>query len=452
MKFVQSIFKAYDIRGKVPAELTSEVANCVGRALADFLPVGIVAIGRDMRPDSEALAAAMIEGLIQQGREVVDLGQITSDMIYFAVGEYNYAGGAMITASHNPGEYNGIKLTSKGVRPIGQDSGLEEIKKALVDDDYKNPTGRGSVSSKNILAAWLNHALKFAPNLKRLKVGIDAGNGMGGIIVPELIKYTDLDIKGLYLDLDGTFPNHPANPLDFTNLKDLINLIKKDKLDCGIAFDGDGDRAFLVDENGDVVSGSVLGALLAEKILSENPGSTILYNAISSRMVAEVITENGGKAIRTKVGHSYIKADMRKHNAIFACEHSGHFYFKNNYYADSGLIAALYALEIISSSSKTLSELCKPLRQRYFDSGEINFEVADKDQIIEKLSKKYEDGRKDTLDGLTINFQDWWLNLRPSNTEPLLRLNIEAKTQDLLKSKLAEVSDLIQESISKASS
>ena len=447
MKFTESIFKAYDIRGRVPAELTPEVANAVGRALADFLPEGKVAVGRDMRPDSEQLANSIADGLMQQGRDVVDLGQITSDMMYFAVGDNSLAGGAMVTASHNPGEYNGIKLTAAGVKPIGEETGLQDIKNAIIQDSYKDSLAEGSKTSMNILHEWVEHALKFASHLKQLKVGIDAGNGMGGIVVPELQKDTQLDIHGLYLDLDGTFPNHPANPLVFENLNDLISLVKSENLDCGIAFDGDGDRAILVDENGEVVSGSVLGALLAERFLSETPGATILYNAITSRMVAEIVEEMGGKSYRTKVGHSFIKADMRKYDAVFACEHSGHYYFKENYYADSGLIAALCALDIMSQSGKKLSELCKPLRERYSDSGEINFEVNDKDKITNAISEHFKDGKQDTLDGLTINYPDWWINLRPSNTEPLLRLNVEAEKSDVMKTKLQEATEIIKKSI-----
>ncbi|MEI6741906.1 MAG: phosphomannomutase/phosphoglucomutase [bacterium] len=447
MKFNESIFKAYDIRGKVPSELTPDVARAVGRALADFLPTGEIAVGRDMRPDSSELATALTAGLTEQGRDVVDLGQITSDMMYYAVGQYDFAGGAMVTASHNPGEYNGIKLTAMGVAPIGEDTGLNVIKQTIVGDAYKPSMANGSVRSIDILEGWVKHALTFAPNLTALKVGIDAGNGMGGIIVPELEKLTKLKISGLYLELDGTFPNHPANPLVFENLKDLIELVKANQLDCGIAFDGDGDRAFMVDENGEVVSGSVLGALLSEHFLKLSPGATILYNAITSRMVPETIAAAGGKSIRTKVGHSFIKADMRRSGAVFACEHSGHFYFQDNYNADSGVIAALCVLDIISQSGKKLSELCKPLRQKYVDSGEINFDVSDKAKTITLVSEKYHDGKIDSLDGTTISYPDWWFNLRPSNTEPLLRLNVEAKNPEILKQNLEVISKIIQKSI-----
>lgn len=446
MKFAENIFGAYDIRGKVPNELTPAVAKSIGRAMADYVPEGQVAVGRDMRPDSEQLAKSVIEGLVTQGREVVDLGQITSDMMYFAVGNYGYAGGAMITASHNPGEYNGLKLTSKGVVPIAGEQGLLQIKQALIDDNYKAEESGGNVTTKSILSDWVDHALKFAPGLSPLHVGFDAGNGMAGILPPELSKKTPLKIEGLYLDLDGTFPNHMANPLIFENLADLIKLVNGKKLDCGAAFDGDGDRGFFVDDAGLPVTGSVLGALLIAQILQKKPGATILYNAICSRIVPETIKKLGGKGIRTRVGHGFIKADMNKYNAEFACEHSGHFYFKDNYNADSGLIPVLMGLSILSQSGKKLSELVKDLRARYVESGEINFEVLDKEFVMKKLAEEYVDGKQDNLDGLTVNYTDWWFNVRPSQNEPLLRLNIEAKNQADLDVNLFKITNVIKNS------
>ena len=444
MKFAENIFGAYDIRGKVPHELTLEVAKNVGRAMADYVPEGQIAVGRDMRPDSEQLARSVIEGLLTQGRQVVDLGEITSDMMYFAVGNYDYSGGAMITASHNPGEYNGLKLTNKGVVPIAGEQGLLQIKQALIDDNYKGSINGGSVISKDILSDWIDHTLKFAPNLKPLHIGFDAGNGMAGILPPELSKKTPLKIEGLFLELDGTFPNHMANPLIFENLSDLIKLVKDNKLDCGVAFDGDGDRGFFVDEAGIPVTGSVLGALLIAHILRDNPGATILYNAICSRIVPETIEKLGGKGIRTRVGHGFIKADMHKHGALFACEHSGHFYFKDNYNPDSGLIPILMGLSILGQSGKKLSELAKGFRASYVDSGEINFEVADKELVMNKLAEEYADGEQDNLDGLTVDYPDWWFNVRPSQNEPLLRLNIEAKEQDSLNANLATITKSIE--------
>jgi phosphomannomutase len=306
---------------------------------------------------------------------------------------------------------------------------------------------KGEVSSQDILGRWVEHAVGLAPKIRDLHIGYDAGNGMAGILVPELRKLTPLQIDGLYLEPDGTFPNHPANPLDFKNLEDLIGLVKQKSLDCGIAFDGDGDRAFLVDEKGGVVSGSVLGALIIERTLKANPGATILYNAIASRIVPDTIKALGGKAIRTKVGHSFIKAEMRKHDAMFACEHSGHFYFKGNYNADSGLIAALVALSIVSESSQTLSELCEPLRSKYFSSGEINFNVSNMQSALKAISEEFSDGEQDSLDGLTINYADWWLNVRPSNTEPLLRLNLEANNKEILSNQLKKAEEIIQKYI-----
>lgn len=444
MKFAENIFGAYDIRGKVPNELTPEVAQNIGRAMADYVPKGQIALGRDMRPDSEQLSNSVAEGLIRQGREVIDLGQITSDMMYFAVGNYGFAGGAMITASHNPGEYNGLKLTNKGVVPIMGDQGLEQIKNALVDDDYRAATAVGSIANRNILSDWVDHALKFAPNLEPLHIGFDAGNGMAGILPEVLGKKTPLDIEGLYLELDGTFPNHMANPLIFENLADLITLVKSKKLACGVAFDGDGDRAFFVDENGMPVSGSVLGALLITKILRENPGATILYNAICSRIVPETIEVLGGKGIRTRVGHGFIKAEMHKHKAVFACEHSGHFYFRDNYNADSGLIPALMGLSVLSESNKPLSKLVQAFRDQYVESGEINFEVTDKDNVITKVIQAYSDGEIDYLDGLTINYPDWWLNVRPSQNEPLLRLNVESRDKGILETNVHKITEIIK--------
>lgn len=447
MNFTESIFKAYDIRGKVPSELTPEVAKAVGRAMADILPRGDVAVGRDMRPDSEQLASAVIEGFVMQGRKVIDLGMIASDMMYFAVGDMNLAGGAMVTASHNPGEYNGIKLTGAGVAPIGQDTGLGDIKNIILKDQFTLPKMGGEIIKKDILAPWVEHAVSLAPKIRDLHIGYDAGNGMAGILVPELRKQTPLHIEGLYLKPDGTFPNHPANPLDFNNLRDLVSLVKSKSLNCGLAFDGDGDRAFLVDENGKVLSGSVLAALIIEKILAQNPGSTILYNAIVSRIVPDTIKRMGGKGIRTKVGHSFIKAEMKKHNAVLACEHSGHFYFSTNYNADSGLIAALMALGIMSESPVSLSEMCNPLRSKYYDSGEINFAIHDIGLAMAEITAEFSDGNQDKLDGLTISYPDWWMNVRPSNTEPLLRLNLEADSQNTLDKQLNKVEKILKKYI-----
>lgn len=441
MSLSENIFKTYDIRGISPDELSPDVAYKVGMALSDFLDEGKIAVGRDMRNDSAALAKGLIEGLIHQGREVIDIGMVTSDMIYFAVGKYSLSGGAMITASHNPGQYNGIKLTARGVHPIGVESGLMSIKEKILADDFKKPAGNGKRIKKDILDEWVDHAFSFADTkLKPLKIGVDGGNGMVGPIIERFKKNTSLKIHGLYLKPDGNFPNHPADPLQTKNLADLISLVKKEKLDVGIAFDGDGDRAFLVDENGEPITTSLLITLIAQNILVSNPGGVILYDAVCSRIVPETVEHCGGEAIRTKVGHSFVKADMHRFDGLFGGEHSGHFYFKDNFCADSGLIAAITILSILSRSSLNLSQIIQPFK-KYFSSGEINLEVIDQQSAIKKISQKYGDGKQDRMDGLSVDYKNWWFNIRASNTEPLIRLNVESidpkltqtKTQELLK-------------------
>lgn len=443
MKFAESIFKAYDIRGVSGDELTAEVAHGVGRALADFLLEGQVAVGRDMRPDSAELAEALKAGLIQQGRPVLDIGLVSSDMVYFAVGKYDLAGGAMITASHNPGRYNGIKLTAKGVLPVGQDTGLDQIKQSIKDDNYQSAQPGGRIIKKDITSEWVEHALGLAGDIRKLKVGMDFGNGMAAIDLPQLKSKTPLEIEPLFTELNGTFPNHPANPMISKNLLDLTGLVNDKKLDLGVAFDGDGDRAFLVDEKGEPVPASQLGALLAWVVLEDNPGATILYNAITSDVVPDVIHTLGGKAIRTRVGHSFIKAKMHETSALLAVEHSGHFYFKDNFCADSGLIAALKAIAILSTSGKKLSAVMAPFK-RYVGSDEINIESSDKSAILQKIKNHYSDSHQDELDGLTVRYASWWFNLRPSNTEPYLRLNVESKNEALTKEKTTELLELIR--------
>ena len=445
MRFNKDIFKAYDIRGLAPQELSPQVAYAIGRAFADFLPTGKIAVGRDMRIDSGELADALIAGLIKQDREVIDLGQITSDMIYFAVGSMNLAGGAMITASHNPGKYDGIKLTGQGVAPIGIDSGLLEIEKEVGSEHFKKLHSRGSIEKLDITRAWVKHAISVAGRSDiDLHIGTDTGNGMAAIVLPYLKKLTYLKIDSLYTELDGTFPNHLANPLEPKNTKDLRKLVVDKKLACGLAFDGDGDRVFVVDNKGELLSGSVLGAIIARDILETTPGETILYNAICSDIVPATIESFGGQAVRTRVGHSYIKAEMKKCQAIFACEHSGHFYFADNYNADSGLIAALRLLKILAESGKSLSEIANPYRKIFANSPELNYEVKDIPMTLKKIENEFRDGETDHLDGLTIRYRDWWFNARPSNTEPLLRVNIEAKSKAQLVKASKKITKLLQ--------
>lgn len=449
MQFTDSVFKAYDIRGVVGTEVTEGLALAVGRALADLLTQeGAVAVGHDMRPDSELLARRVREGLVRQGRVVWDIGLVTSDMIYFATGHYKLAGGAMITASHNPGKYNGMKLCRQLAEPIGQDTGLLDIKAAILHDSFEDCDEPGTMEQHDITEAWITHALSFvqADRWPAYKVAVDAGNGMAGAIIPKLEPHVPLKVTEMYFELDGTFPNHPANPLEPANVQDEIERIKRDQLDFGIAFDGDGDRAFLIDEKGEELSASVLGAILATAILEKHPGATILYNVACSQILPEVITTHGGKAVRCRVGHSFIKAQMRQLDAPFAAEHSGHFYFKDDdgVYADSGLVAALVAVDVLAKSGKTLSQLVAPYR-KYADSGEINVEVVDPAAQLEALAKHYHGGHQDRLDGLSVYYNDWWFSARPSNTEPVLRLNVEAHTPEALAPHVEELRRLTKE-------
>lgn len=444
---ITSIFKAYDVRGKVGSELNLKVAYSIGRALADWLPQrGAVSVGRDMRPDSAELASALIRGLMDQGRDVIDIGEVTSDMIYFAVGKYSLAGGAMITASHNPGDYNGIKFCREQAKPIGEESGLFEIRDNVLANRFKHALTQGSVTTKDIVEDWIEHVLSFIDTrkLKPLKVVVDAGNGMAGKIFPELEPYVPFEVTELFFELNGTFPNHIANPLEPKNIIDLQAAVKETAADAGIAFDGDGDRAVLVDELGEPLSGTVLTALLAEYFLDKYPGSTILHNAICGQAAVDAIHNGGGKAVRTRVGHSFIKTDMRSHNAVFAGEHSGHYYFRDNYMADSGLVAAIIGLSILSASGKTLSSLVAPYRSSYHQITETNFEVTDKESMLETVSKAF-GGKQDRLDGLTVYTDDGWFNLRPSNTEPLMRLNAESNNKVALDTLVAKVTSLIAE-------
>jgi phosphomannomutase len=429
------IFKAYDIRGKVGTELNAEVAMHVGQAMADWLPnEGIVAVGRDMRPDSEDLAKAVIEGLRMQGRSVWDIGQITTDMIYFAVGKNGLAGGAVVTASHNPGEYNGIKLCREEARPIGLETGLADIRDAVLAQNFVPAAKMGDYEKHHVNDGWIDHVLSFidVSKLTPLKLAVDAGNGMAGAIFPLLEKHVPWQITRMYFELDGTFPNHEANPLKFETLKDLIETIKRDKLDGGVAFDGDGDRAFLIDETGEIVTAGAMSAMIAEYFLQEHKGGTIVYDARNSRTVPEVVQANGGVPVISRVGHAIIKDHMRKHDASFGGEGSGHFYFKDNWYADSGLIAAVIGLYVATLSGLKLSELRKKY-SHYEAIPETNFEVEDKNAAIEKLAALFPEAKQDRLDGLTVSFDDKsWFNVRPSNTESLLRLNAEAATNERL--------------------
>jgi phosphomannomutase len=446
MKFTESIFKAYDVRGKVGTEMTPEVTEAIGRAVADYLPTeGAVAVGFDMRPDSQELAEAMRRGLTMQGRDVWDIGQVTSDMSYFTVGKFGLAGSVMITASHNPGKDNGIKIYRDEVTAVGLDSGLAEIRDAVRDDKFKpEAAAPGKVTQHDIMNDWVEHCLKFVTSpIKPYRVAVDAGNGMAGLVMPEIQKQLPLKVTELFYELDGTFPNHEANPMKPENLKDLIEAVKRDKLDFGIAFDGDGDRAAFVDDLGRPVSGSDLISIMARHYLDLYPGASIVFEVRTSRATRELITEWGGKPVRTVAGRIDIGRKVKELDAPFGGETTGHLFFKENYDVDAALVGAIVFMVALSESGKKLSDLVNEYH-RYATTPEHNFHVADAKAVLAELAEKYHDGEQDRLDGLTVNYPRWWFNLRVSNTEPVVRLNIEAETQDLLDEKLDEVSKVIE--------
>ena len=431
-----NIFKAYDIRGLVGKELTKQFAFSTGVAFAKFLELerepATVVIGEDMRPSSPELADAFSAGVTSQGMDVIRIGLASTDMLYFAAGKLNLPG-AMFTASHNPAEYNGIKLCLSGARPIGKESGLLTIEKFVREGIPVSMRPIGVETHREMLNEYVDHLLTLVDvsEIRKLNIVIDAGNGMAGHTAPAVFSRLNAQVTEMYFELDGTFPNHEANPIDEENLKDLKKMVKKKGADIGLAFDGDADRCFLVDEMGNAVNPSLLTALIADRELRKSPGSPIIYNLISSRAVPEVVIENGGKPLRSRVGHSYIKAMMAQSGAIFGGEHSGHFYFADFWRADSGMLAALHAIAALGQSKKSLSELLKPYA-RYFASGEINSKVADSAAIMAEIKELYGANpgvSTDELDGLTVDGDTWWFNVRASNTEPLLRLNVEAKTQ-----------------------
>jgi len=438
------VFKAYDIRGVVPDELDEDLARRIGAAFAEWSGAARIAIGRDGRLSSPGLAAALAEGMTARGADVVDLGLASTDLLYFASGSLDLPG-VMITASHNPKQYNGLKFCLSGARPVGSETGLGAIR-ALVEGGLPPGPAPGSVTHRDLLPSYVEHVLSFVDveRIRPLTVVIDTANGMGGLVAPAVLERLPVRLHHLFPEIDGTFPNHPADPIDPTNQQDLKTAVLERGADIGLAFDGDADRVFLVDERAEGVSGSLVTALVAQAMLSREPGATIIYNLICSWVVPEVIRECGGVPLRTRVGHSFIKQVMAESGAVFGGEHSGHYYFRENYRADSGLIAAVIVLGRLSEGPAPLSERLAPFR-RYFDSGEINTQVADQQGQIEKVAAALADGRQDRLDGLTVEYTDWWCNVRPSNTEPLLRLNVEARTEELLREKTAEVLELIRE-------
>ncbi len=437
-----AIFSAYDIRGIYGDTMTDEVAYRIGRAAAQYLNVPAIAVSRDMRVSSPQLAAALIRGITDQGINAIDLGMNTTDGLYFAVGKFNFPAGVMITASHNPAKYNGMKFCRAQASPISLETGLAEIRDLAVSGHFTEPASKGQVTQRDVTEAYVNHVLSFidVSKIRPLKVVIDAGNGMAGMIVPRVFQRLPCELVPLYFELDGSFPNHPASPIEPQNMVDAQKKVREVGADLGAAFDGDADRMFAVDEHGNLVDSSMVTAAVSQSLLRKKPGSTILYNLIVSKSVPALIERLGGHAVRTRVGHSYIKAEMRSLNAIFGGEHSGHFYFRDNWFADSGLIAFLILLELVSVENKPLSEILTPLDVG-FRSGEFNSTISDVPGKLRALEEHFGAGAQaiDHLDGLTIDRGDWWFNVRPSNTEPLLRLNLEANTRALLEEKRDEV-------------
>ncbi len=453
-----SIFKAYDIRGIYPEQLDEEAAWKIGHAAAQFLRSLLhgyergqanaqsLCVSCDMRTHSPSIKKALIEGMNVTGTNVIDLGMIDTPQMYFAINYLGTCGGVQVTASHNDAQYNGFKISGKEAKPIGVDTGLKEIKHIATALLHTKGKSAGSVEKCDLTEEYKNHVLKFLnPNIRPLKIVVDASNGMAGKMVPAIFSDLPIKIIGLNMKHDGTF-KHAPNPLVEANLAELKDVVRKKGADVGICFDGDADRLMMVDEQGTNIGCDLLTALMVPYFLSKNPQSTIVYDLRSSHVVQEEIIHYGGTPRRERVGHSFMKKTLRDSHAVFGGELSGHFYYRDNFYVDSGMITLVHMLNILSSTEVPVSELVAPLR-RYCGTGEVNFEVDDKEAVMKELGRKYNEGQYDDLDGVTIQFKDWWFNVRPSNTEPLLRLNVEAKTADLLADKFEELKAFLGEPV-----
>lgn len=441
-----SIFKSYDVRGIYPAQIDEAIVRDIGRAFVEVLGRKHVAIGRDMRPSGVSLAAAFAEGAMEAGADVVDIGLVSTDALYFAVGKFGFDGGVMITASHNPAEYNGLKFCREEAQAISLDTGLGAMRDRIVSGIAPGSgAGAGSLTKRDVLDDFAHHCLSFVDiqKIKPFKIAIDAGNGMAGETVPHVFKYLPCEVVPLFFELDGTFPNHPASPIDAENMVDLQKAVREHGCDVGAAFDGDADRMFIVDEKAQLVGGDMVTALVGVNTLKKFPGSKILYNLICSRSVPEAIAKAGGVPVRAPVGHSIIKPIMREQNIPFGGEHSGHFYFRDNWFADSGMIALMQCLELFSEAAQSVSAVIAPINNR-FRSGEINSKVTGIQAKIAAIQEKYKDAEIDHLDGVTVSYPDWWLNVRASNTEPVLRLNVEGDTKELMEGHRDEALALIR--------
>jgi len=429
---LDALFKAYDVRGTVPDQIDDVLARRIGSAFVAVTGADKVVVGHDMRPSSPSMSRAFAEGATSAGADVVLIGLCSTDGLYFASGHLGLPG-AMFTASHNPAQYNGIKMCRAEAVPIGMDTGLAEIRDRSQSNDVPEAADKGTVTEQDLLEDYADYLLKLAPvSGRRLRVAVDAGNGMAGLTAPAVLQRLDLDVVEMYYELDGSFPNHEANPIEPANLADLQAKVRETGADIGLAFDGDADRCFLVDERGELVSPSVLTALIAARELAKHPGSAVIHNLITSRAVPEIVAELGGRPVRTRVGHSFIKATMAETDAIFGGEHSGHFYFRDFWRADSGMLAALHALAALAEGEQPLSAVLAPY-SRNVASGEINSTVADQQPVLDELEKTAgDDVQIDHLDGLTVTHPEWWFNVRASNTEPLLRLNVEGKDETMM--------------------
>ena len=442
-----TIFKSYDIRGIVPTQLNEDLAYGIGRAFVEATQRTNICIGRDMRPSGEPLLAALTRGANDGGADVTQIGLVSTDALYFAVGHYGFDGGIMITASHNPADYNGFKFCRENAMAVSLETGLGEVRDRVVRGDFPAPKHRGAVHTRDVLDDFATHCLSFAGDIQAIKpftIAIDAGNGMAGETVPHIFKHLSCRVIPLFFELDGTFPNHPASPIEPENMVDLQRAVRENHCDLGVAFDGDADRMFIVDETVALIGGDIVTALVGVETLRKNPGAKILYNLICSRSVPEAIARAGGIPVRSKVGHSIIKKTMRDEQIPFGGEHSGHFYFQKNWYADSGMIALMQCLALFSREGKKVSEIIAPIDTRS-RSGEINSHVADIPKKLNEIQSKYTDAKIDHLDGLTVQYDDWWMNVRPSNTEPLLRLNVEGDTHEIMVRRRDEALALIRE-------
>ena len=438
-------FKAYDIRGRTDNdEMTPELARKVGGAFARLTGAPEIAVGRDCRESSPAIAGALIEGITEQGSSVLDVGEVATDMIYYVSGVRNVPG-AVVTASHNPANYNGIKLCREGAAPVGQDTGLSEIE-AMVEKGIPSGSGGGTVETLDVRHGFIDHLLSVVDSTQMapLRVAVDGGNGMAGVVLEDVFARIPPELIGLYLEPDCTFPNHPPDPLNPENLVDLIALMASERTDLGVAFDGDADRAFFIDDRGEPLSGSTTTALIARWFLARQPGAKIVHNLITSRAVVETIRKHGGTPIRTRVGHSFIKEVMAKTGAVFGGEHSGHYYFADNFRADSGMLAMLVLLQVISEDGRPLSEIRSEV-EPYANSGEVNLRVADQTAAVERVAGAFAEADLDRQDGLTVGWTDRWFNIRPSNTEPLLRLNAEGPDDAAVDDLVSRVRAIVEE-------